>query len=241
MLKLVNTCQIMPPLIVSIDGNIGSGKSTIVTYFKAHFANYCGSKGNNCRLCFLQEPVSIWENICDEHGKNIITHFYENNERYSFAFQMMAYISRLSLLKDALSKDYDVIITERSIYTDKNVFAKSLYDAKKLSHIEYQIYSKWFDEFSDILNKIKYVYIRTCPEICDLRVKRREREGETIPLEYLRDCHHYHDVWLNNPTAIEQGKILVINGNIETNTSQFIDNCYYDDVTRKMYDFIFTL
>jgi len=241
LLKLVNTCQIMPPLIVSIDGNIGSGKSTIVTYFKAHFANYCGSKGNNCRLCFLQEPVSIWENICDEHGKNIITHFYENNERYSFAFQMMAYISRLSLLKDALSKDYDVIITERSIYTDKNVFAKSLYDAKKLSHIEYQIYSKWFDEFSDILNKIKYVYIRTCPEICDLRVKRREREGETIPLEYLRDCHHYHDVWLNNPTAIEQGKILVINGNIETNTSQFIDNSYYDDVTRKMYDFIFTL
>ena len=231
----------MPPLIVSIDGNIGSGKSTIVTYLKAHFENYCGSKSTDCRVCFLQEPVSIWENICDEHGKNIITHFYENNERYSFAFQMMAYVTRLSLLKDALSKDYDVIITERSIYTDKNVFAKSLYDAKKLSHIEYLIYLKWFDEFSDILNKIKYVYIRTCPEICDMRVKRREREGETIPLEYLRDCHHYHDVWLNNPTAIEQGKILVINGNIETNTSQFIDNSYYDDVTRKMYDFIFTL
>lgn len=231
----------MPPLIVSIDGNIGCGKSTIMTYFKAHFANYCGSKGNNCRLCFLEEPVNSWQSICDEHGKNIITHFYENNERYSFAFQMMAYVTRLSLLKDALSKDYDVIITERSIYTDKNVFAKSLYDAKKLSLIEYQIYLKWFDEFSGIIASIKYVYIRTSPEICDLRVKRREREGETIPLSYLQDCHHYHDVWLNNPLNIEKGKILVINGNIETNTSLFIENSYYDDVTRKVYDFIFTL
>ena len=231
----------MAPLIVSIDGNIGSGKSTIVSYLKLHFANYCGSKSNDCKICFLQEPVSIWETICDEHGKSIITHFYENNERHSFAFQMMAYISRLSLLKNALIKDYDIIVTERSIYTDKYVFAQSLYDAKKLSLIEFQIYLKWFDEFSDILSSIKYVYIRTMPEICDLRVKRRNRQGETIPLEYLQDCHHYHDIWLNNPVKIEGGEILVINGNEETNTSLFIENGYYDLLMRKLYDFIFTL
>lgn len=231
----------MPPLIVSIDGNIGSGKSTIVSYLKLHFANYCGSKSNDCKICFLQEPVSIWETICDEHGKSIITHFYENNERHSFAFQMMAYISRLSLLKNALIKDYDIIVTERSIYTDKYVFAQSLYDAKKMSFIEFQIYLKWFDEFSDILSSIKYVYIRTSPEICDLRVKRRNRQGENIPLEYLQDCHHYHDIWLNNPAKIERGEILVINGNEETNTSLFIENGYYDLLTRKLYDFIFTL
>ena len=231
----------MPPLIVTIDGNIGCGKSTIVSYLKLHFANYCGSKSNDCKICFLQEPVSIWETICDEHGKSIITHFYENNERYSFVFQVMAYTSRLSLLKEALKENYDVIISERSIYTDKFVFAKSLYDAKKMSLIEYIIYLKMFDEFSTIINKFKMVYIRTSPEICDLRVKRRGRLGETIPLEYLQDCHHYHDVWLNNPTKIEQGEILVINGNEETNTSLFIDNSYYDDVTRKLYDFVFTL
>ena len=231
----------MPPLIVSIDGNIGSGKSTIVSYLKLHFANYCGSKSNDCRVLFLNEPVSIWETICDESGKNIIEHFYENNERYSFAFQMMAYISRLSLLKKALKENYDIIITERSIYTDKNVFAKSLYDSKKMSLREYDIYMKGFDEFSDILNKIKYVYIRTSPEICDMRVKSRARLGETIPLRYLQDCHHYHDIWLNNPDKIARGEILVINGNEEANTSQFIENGYYDLLTRKLYDFIFTL
>jgi deoxyadenosine/deoxycytidine kinase len=231
----------MPPLIVSIDGNIGCGKSSIMRYLEKNFANYCGSKGNTCKICFLQEPVSSWESIGDANGKSIITHFYENNERYSFAFQVMAYTSRLSLLKEALKENYDVIISERSIYTDKFVFAKSLYEAKKMSLIEYIIYLNLFKEFSDIIKNIKMVYIRTSPEICDLRVQQRGRLGETIPIQYLKDSHHYHDVWLNNPTAIENGEILVINGNEETNTSQFIDNSYYDDVTRKLYDFIFTL
>lgn len=231
----------MPPLIVSIDGNIGSGKSSIMRYLEKNFANYCGSKGNNCKICFLQEPVSTWESIGDANGKSIITHFYENNERYSFAFQVMAYTSRLSLLKEALKENYDVIISERSIYTDKFVFAKSLYDARKMTLIEYLIYLNLFNEFQTIFQDLKIVYIRTCPEICDLRVQQRGRLGETIPIEYLKDCHHYHDVWLNNPIAIEQGLVLVINGNEETNTSQFVENSYYTELTKKMYDFIFTL
>ena len=210
-------------------------------YFEKNFAKFCASKDYTCKICFLQEPVSTWESIKDEHGKSIIQNFYEDNERYSFAFQMMAYISRLSILNEALKENYDVIITERSIYTDKNVFAKSLYDAKKMNIIEYQIYSMWFNEFSEIIKTIKMVYIRTCPEICAMRVKTRARLGETIPLEYLKDCHHYHEVWLNNPLKIEDGSVLVINGNEETNTSQFIENTFYDEVMRKVYDFVFTL
>lgn len=231
----------MAPIIVSIDGNIGSGKSSVVRYFEKNFAKYCASKGYTCKICFLEEPVSVWESIKDENGKGVIENFYENNERYSFAFQMMAYISRLSLLKEALKENYDVIISERSIYTDKNVFAKSLYDCKKMNAIEYQIYLKWFDEFSTIIKTIKMVYIRTCPEICTMRVKSRARLGETIPLQYLKDCHHYHELWLNNSLKIEQGLVLVINGNEETNTSLFIENKFYDEVMRKVYDFVFTL
>jgi len=228
----------MPPLILSLDGNIGSGKSSVMRYLEKNLANYCASKGNTCKICFLQEPVSSWESIGDGNGKSIIAYFYENNERYSFAFQIMAYTSRMSLLKEALKEDYDVIISERSIYTDKFVFAKSLYDAKKMSLIEYTIYLNLFNEFQTIFQDLKIVYIRTCPEICDLRVQHRGRLGETIPIEYLKDCHHYHDIWLNNPSAIEEGLVLVINGNEETNTSQFIDNTFYDEVTRKVYDFI---
>ena len=228
----------MPPIIISFDGNIGSGKSSVVRYFEQNFAKFCNMKTYNYNICFLQEPVNIWESIRDENGKNAIEKFYENNERYSFAFQMMAYISRLSLFKEALKKDYDIIFTERSIYTDKNIFAKMLYDCKKMDSIEYQIYLKWFDEFADSIKDIKTVYIRTNPEICDMRVKKRKRSGENIPLQYLKDCHHYHDCWLNNSDKLEEGNILLINGNEETNTSQFIKNNFYDDIMNKVFNFI---
>ena len=226
------------PIIISFDGNIGSGKSSVVRYFEKNFAKFCNLKTYHYNICFLQEPVSIWESIKDEDGKNAIEKFYEDNERYSFAFQMMAYISRLSLFKEALSKDYDIIFTERSMYTDKNVFAKMLYDSKKMDTIEYQIYLKWFDEFAETIKDLKTIYIRTNPEICDKRVKLRSRLGENIPLQYLKDCHRYHDCWLNNMERIELGNILIIDGNEETNTSQFIDNKYYDEVMEKVFKFI---
>lgn len=230
----------MPPIIISIDGNIGSGKSSIVKYLQKNFEYFCNNKSNKInKICFLEEPVKIWESITDiSSNETIIEKFYKNSKKYSFAFQMMAYISRLSILKEELQKDFDFIITERSIYTDRNIFAKMLYLEKNIDDIEWQVYNKWFDEFSSITKDIKIVYIRTTPEICDKRIKIRNRKGENIPIEYLKNCNYYHDSWLNNPQLIEEGKVLVINGNEETNTSLFIENKYYDDIMSKIYNFM---
>ena len=227
------------PIIISFDGNIGSGKSSVVNYFQKNFPKFCNLKTYHYKICFLDEPVNQWESIVDiSDGKNIIEKFYNNNKEYSFQFQIMAYISRLSLLRKALLEDYDIIFTERSIYTDRNVFAQMLYDNKQMSNTEYLIYNKWFHEFTDIIENIKTVYIRTSPEICDKRVQKRARSGENIPLSYLQNCHHCHDIWLNNPEHIESGKVLVIDGNIETNTSVFIENKYYDNLMEKVFSFI---
>lgn len=223
------------PIIVSIDGNIGSGKSSILKYLENHFNNYCKSKNKNFKICFLQEPVSIWESITDNNNKTIIQKFYENNEKYAFPFQMMAYISRLSIFKKALNKQYDIIFTERSIYTDRNVFAKMLYNSNKINEIEYKIYNMWFDEFTDILNTLKTIYIKTKPDICDKRVKKRNREGEIITLDYLKDCNYYHEIWLNN---INKNNILIINGNEDTNTSIFIHNDYFNNIMENIFNFI---
>jgi len=227
------------PIIISFDGNIGSGKSCIIRYLKKNFEKFCNTKNHDYKICFLEEPVNIWESIVDsQDGKNVIEKFYDNNEKYGFAFQMMAYISRLSLFKEALSKDYDIIFTERSIFTDKNVFAKMLYTDKIINEIEYQIYNKWFDEFSDCVKKMKFVYIRTTPEISNLRVKNRARTGEYISLSYLQNCHYYHDIWLYSDDIIEKSDLLVINGNEETNTSVFIENIYYDNLMEKVFNFM---
>ena len=199
--------------IISIEGNIGSGKSTFVEQLKQTL--------KNDNICFLQEPVEQWNKIVDKDGINIVEHYYKDNKRWAFSFQMMAYISRLTLLKKAIESNYEIIITERSLYTDKHVFCQMLYDNDLIEDIEFTIYNKWFEEFN-ILENIQYVYLKTDPEISYERVIKRSRSGETIPLSYLINCSDYHDTWLSN-----EKDVLYINANVENtyeNVSQWIQH-----------------
>lgn len=200
----------MSSKLITIQGNIGSGKSTIVRELKKKY-------GDNKDICFIQEPVDIWNTIRDENDKPILTLYYENQKEYAFSFQMMAYISRLKILKEAVDKGYKYIVSERSLDTDKYVFAKMLYDEKKIKHVEYQIYLKWFDEFKKIFEEENIVYVRTSPEVACERVNKRAREGENIPLEYLENCHKYHEDWINNDIITNQYLLIDGNNDIEEN------------------------
>ena len=217
-------------VIISIEGNIGSGKSTIMAYLKDNLNNYIKSNYtqlSTLKICYLQEPVEMWNSFTDENGINIIEAYYANQQKFAFPFQMMAYISRLSQLKKAIGEGYNIIFTERSIHTDKNVFAKMLYDDKKIGEIEYKIYNKWFDEFSDCIKNMKILYIKSNPEICYARVIKRNRKGENIPLEYLTSCSNYHDKWLDTIN-----KKIIIDGNINNQN----DPQYYISIMRILSD-----
>lgn len=196
----------MTPLVYSIEGNIGTGKSTFLEKLKEHYKD-------DDSVCFLAEPTQVWDTIKDKNGVTILEKYYENQERYAFSFQMMAFISRLTGLKDALKNDkYAIIIMERSLFTDCNVFAKMLYDDKKIEDIEYTIYKKWYNDFMKELPPISFIYLRTDPIISLKRVKERNREGETIPLKYLENCHKYHDNWLLGHNA---APLLKIDANVD--------------------------
>jgi deoxyadenosine/deoxycytidine kinase len=181
-----DTCD--KPRILSIEGNIGSGKSTLLENLKNHYKN-------DPRVVFLLEPVHEWETICDENGVSMLHKFYDNQDKYSFSFQMMAYISRLAIFKKAFKEHPNaLIITERCLHTDKHVFAKMLFDSGKIESVHYQIYLKWFDTFAEDFPVDKIIYVKTDPEICMERIHRRSRNAEsTISLEYLQQCHDYHN------------------------------------------------
>jgi len=175
-------------IIINIEGNIGCGKSTFIARLKEEFKD-------RPDVCILPEPVDQWVQIKDRRG-NILQHYYKDQKAYAFAFQMMAYISRLAILKRALEKGYKYIITERCLDTDKHVFCQMLYDDGFINEIEYQIYNKWFEEF--ITNhQYKTIYLRCDPVIAHERVKIRSRMEETIGLDYLQKCHDYHEKWMN--------------------------------------------
>ena len=127
-------------MIITVEGNIGSGKSTLLK-------NLENIKNEN--IVFVPEPVSEWLNI-KSGDKNALELFYENQKENSFWFQVLAYITRLRNLLHIIENNPDkIIICERSIYTDKYVFAKMLHEAGNISDIEWQTYSYWFDTFKN--------------------------------------------------------------------------------------------
>ena len=205
-------------IIISIEGNIGSGKSTLLENLRSHYKD-------NPNVIFLKEPVDEWATIKDEKGITMLEKFYQDQTKYSFAFQMMAYISRLNILKKTVeiirqtsSTNKKIIITERSLYTDKMVFAQMLYDSGKMESIEFQVYLKWFDSFIEEFPVSKIIYVKTNPEICHYRITKRSRQGENIiPLEYLDNCDTYHEKMLCSNTICKSQLLLDGNKDIYDN------------------------
>ena len=212
-------------VILSIEGNIGSGKSTIIEHLKDNY------KDEN--IIFLPEPVDEWENIKDKDNNSVLQNFYADQKKYSFAFQMMAYISRLNLLRNTIKNNPNkIIISERSLFTDKYVFAKMLYDSDNMNEIEYKIYNNWFSSFLDLAPVSKMIYLKTDPKISFERISIRNREGENnIPFEYIKNCHTYH----NNMYEKINFEKKIIDCTNDFNK----DSNYFDSISKDIIDFAY--
>tara|TARA_B100000035_G_C21022214_1_gene564543 strand:- start:1411 stop:2106 length:696 start_codon:yes stop_codon:yes gene_type:complete len=215
--------------IISLEGNIGSGKSTFLKNLQD-----LHKKLDINHTIFVQEPVDEWSNIYDKSNETILSKFYKDSEKYSFPFQMMAFITRYNKLKDAYLKAKEmieknkhlpdfktpIIITERSLYTDKYVFAQMLYDDNKMEEINYIIYNKWFDNFAKEFPISKIIYLNTTPQTCFERIKKRSRNGESnIPLSYLENCNKYHNKMVHN---CDNTSLINVNGNNNYDESFYI-------------------
>ena len=184
--KGVNNCSVEDrsgrPFVVSIEGNIGSGKSTMLKYFE---------KFQDVEL--VPEPVAEW---CDVGGHNLLGKLYEDPKRWSFQFQSYVQLTRLQLLKK--QTDCSVKIIERSIQNNRFCFLENARREGSLSGSELEVFIttcqdhlnflksflqvliewyKWLDTNLGIpLDLI--VYLRTSPQVrplnhctCELSLK----------------------------------------------------------------------
>jgi len=181
--------------LFSIEGNIGSGKSTFIAKLKEELKHIDGIP-----VVYVPEPVEEWENIKSVDGRNMIELFYADPKQYAFAFQMMAYITRLAYLKREIKKYPEcILISERSLFADYYVFARMLHDSGDISQEQFEIYNRWFNEFLEDAVMTGIIYLKTDPQVCFERCTSRARKGEnTISLEYLTTCSEMHDKWINN-------------------------------------------
>jgi deoxyadenosine/deoxycytidine kinase len=183
------------PRIITIEGNIGAGKSTLVDLLKTKYAD-------RTDVMFLQEPVDVWSKITQD-GKTMLELFYGDQPRYSFAFQVLAYTTRLQMIENAVAEasttGVRVIVMERSLEADMNIFAKMLYDSGVIEECMYKIYLLMSEIGLEKYKADGVLWVNAGPATCLERIKKRSREGEDgITLGYLETCDAYHREWLEN-------------------------------------------
>ena len=149
---------------ITIEGNIGAGKTTLAHLLSKHF---------NARL------------ILEEFADNpFLPKFYENPDQYAFPLELFFMAERYKQLKDMIhTKDLF-----QSVTISDYLFTKCLLFAKvTLPDEEFRLYQKLFDiihqqlVFPDIL-----VYLHAPVQKLQSNIKKRNREYEQkIPDEYL--------------------------------------------------------
>jgi deoxyguanosine kinase len=193
-------------MLISIEGNIGTGKSSLVKLLEEKYKS-------NPDIVFIQEPVQEWINLKDTDGENILEKFYKQQDRWSYTFQMHAFITRAKAIQQQ-AYNKSLIIIDRSVLTDHYVFAKLLYQDKKISKLEWELYIEWFDwltaEFKSIIPDY-YIYLKADPAVSFKRIQQRTRSEEsTIPFEYIERVSNKHDEWLLSD-KINNKKIILAN------------------------------
>lgn len=151
---------------ISIEGNISSGKSTLLNRIQ-----------QNLRVPVFLEPLDSW---------TLLDKFYKDSERYGFAFNTQVLMSMFQWKNN----DYNSIY-ERSPCSCRYIFTQLQYEQNKMSKEELDLFDSLFSLLKweqDII-----IYIKTSPEICYKRMNIRNRGcEEKVSLQYLQDIDRKH-------------------------------------------------
>jgi deoxyadenosine/deoxycytidine kinase len=157
--------------IITIDGNIGVGKTTILNYLHSNY-----------NINIDLEPIDKWKIFLDN--------IYINKKNF-FNFQIRVWLDR-SWIQE---KDLNVnIIMERSPYFIRNTFNKYMYNNNLITQPEFNILNELYNKTDLIWNPNYYIYLRSDPNKCLKRIINRGRENEqNITFDYLNDIHNLHE------------------------------------------------
>ncbi len=185
----------MRTIIISLDGNIGAGKSTLLNEIRTKIPE----------INYVDEPVGAWTALKNGEGTNLLELFYGDKKRWAYTFQNCAILTRLKNIQDAVNKldsskeEPHIILSERSVLTDKYVFAEMLRDSGDIDPLEWELYDSWFNMFSKQFPINGIIYLSTSAVTSKDRIKIRNRHGEeNINIEYLDALDKQHKKWIAN-------------------------------------------
>jgi len=160
--------------LITIDGNIGCGKTGVLNYLHKTY-----------RYPIDLEPVDNWQ-----EDLNLIYNDMNNNNNL-FNFQVKIWLDRCWIQNNI---DSEFVLVERSPAFIKNIFIKYAYDNNIISKDQNDILEYLHNKTNHIWKDNVYIYLRSNPESCMARIKKRNRKSEDkIKLDYLNDINNLHN------------------------------------------------
>ena len=164
--------------VFTIEGNIGTGKSTTLEILKTRY------KTDN-RVAFVDEDVKGWEEC------GLLQGLYDGT-LHKGMFQACALMPQVVKLHEALQKpDVEMVVTERSPWSNYGVFARSNLDSVHMDAYMY-LYEGMMSLLQYDLN-VQLTFLDVSPEVASARIQERSRNSEkTVDLDYISLIDQYH-------------------------------------------------
>ena len=180
---------------ITIEGNIGAGKTTLAHLLSKHF---------NARL------------ILEEFAENpFLPKFYESPKQYAFPLELFFMAERYKQLKDLLqTKDmFQNVTVSDYLFTKCLLFAKV-----NLPDEEFRLYQKLFDIINpQIVQPDILIYLHTPVNKLQENIKKRNRAYEQqIPNDYLFNLQETYTQY------IKQHHIKTLF--VDASNADFLDN-----------------
>jgi deoxyadenosine/deoxycytidine kinase len=173
-------------MIITIDGNIGSGKTSVLNYLHKTY-----------KIPIDLEPVESWNSY--------LTKLYDDSSDV-FKFQVRIWLDRCWIQEKS---DKITVLMERSPYFIRDTFISCAYDSKLISQHERDILLDLHKKTDTIWSCNTYIYLRSKPENCYRRIKKRNRLCEkNITEEYINTLHRYHENTYTN--AINNNMNIIV-------------------------------
>lgn len=161
---------------ITIAGNIGVGKSTLVE--------------------LLTERLN-WEPVYEAVTENpYLVDFYTDMSRWSFQSQLF-FLSRRLKQHYALLQNQQHIIQDRSVYEDAEIFAKNLYVQGYMSQRDWDCYYDLYQTMCTMLQPPQLmIYLKASLPTLRQRIALRGRTYEQqIEDDYLAQLNKLYDDW----------------------------------------------
>lgn len=173
---------------IAIAGNIGAGKTSLVE--------------------FLTQTYNITP-FYEPNDKNpYLEDFYKDMKRWAFHSQLY-FLSNKFRIHQQVDSTKGVVVQDRTIFEDVEIFATALYQMKQISKRDWQTYQGFYNS---IIESIKppdlMIYLKCSIRTIRKRIKIRGREMEQdIPLSYLRRLDKLYNNWISNYSL---SKVMII-------------------------------